>query len=39
MKTLRHEKREQYHRHASLGDLITDRWEIALTCPNSSNYS
>jgi len=29
MKTLRREKREQYHRHVSLGDLITDRSEIA----------
>jgi acetyltransferase-like isoleucine patch superfamily enzyme len=27
--TLRREKREQYHRHVPVGDLITDRWEIA----------
>src|SRR5215471_12358403 len=26
---LRREKREQYHRHVSVGDLLTDRWEIA----------
>jgi acetyltransferase-like isoleucine patch superfamily enzyme len=29
MSTLRREKREQYHRHVSIGDLINDRWEIA----------
>jgi acetyltransferase-like isoleucine patch superfamily enzyme len=29
IKTLRREKREQYHRHVSVGDLLTDRWEIA----------
>jgi len=29
IKTLRHEKREQYHRHVSVGDLLTDRFEIA----------
>ncbi len=27
--SLRREKREQYHRHVSVGDLLTDRWEIA----------
>jgi acetyltransferase-like isoleucine patch superfamily enzyme len=27
--TLRREKREKYHRHVSVGDLLTDRWEIA----------
>jgi len=27
--TLQREKREQYHRHVPVGDLITDRWEIA----------
>jgi acetyltransferase-like isoleucine patch superfamily enzyme len=26
---LHREKREQYHRHVSVGDLLTDRWEIA----------
>src|SRR5262249_60490615 len=26
---LRREKREQYHRHVSVGDLLTDRWENA----------
>jgi len=26
---LRREKREQYRRHVSVGDLLTDRWEIA----------
>ena len=26
---LRREKREQYQRHVSVGDLLTDRWEIA----------
>ena len=26
---LRREKREQYCRHVSVGDLLTDRWEIA----------
>jgi hypothetical protein len=26
---LRREKREQYHRHVTAGDLLTDRWEIA----------
>jgi acetyltransferase-like isoleucine patch superfamily enzyme len=29
IKTLRREKREQYHRHVSVGDLLTDRFEIA----------
>jgi acetyltransferase-like isoleucine patch superfamily enzyme len=29
IKTLRREKREQHHRHVSVGDLLTDRWEIA----------
>jgi acetyltransferase-like isoleucine patch superfamily enzyme len=29
IKTLRREKREQYHRHVSVGDLLTDRWEVA----------
>jgi acetyltransferase-like isoleucine patch superfamily enzyme len=29
IKTLRREKREQYHRHVSVGDLLTDRCEIA----------
>ena len=29
IKTLHHEKREQYHRHVSVGDLLTDRFEIA----------
>src|ERR1700756_5279431 len=27
--TLPREKREQYHRHVAVGDLLTDRWEIA----------
>jgi acetyltransferase-like isoleucine patch superfamily enzyme len=27
--SLRREKREQYHRHVSVGDLLSDRWEIA----------
>ncbi len=26
---LRREKREQFRRHVSVGDLLTDRWEIA----------
>jgi acetyltransferase-like isoleucine patch superfamily enzyme len=26
---LRREKREKYERHVSVGDLLTDRWEIA----------
>src|SRR5262245_65485275 len=26
---LRREKREKYQRHVSVGDLLTDRWEIA----------
>lgn len=26
---LRREKRNQYHRHVSVGDLLTDRWETA----------
>ena len=26
---LRREKREQHKRHVSIGDLFTDRWEIA----------
>jgi acetyltransferase-like isoleucine patch superfamily enzyme len=26
---LRREKREKFHRHVSVGDLLTDRWEIA----------
>src|SRR5438876_9545285 len=29
LKALRREKREQYHRHVSVGDLLTDRCEIA----------
>jgi acetyltransferase-like isoleucine patch superfamily enzyme len=29
IKALRREKREQYHRHVSVGDLLTDRFEIA----------
>ena len=29
IKALRREKREQYHRHVSVGDLLTDRLEIA----------
>jgi acetyltransferase-like isoleucine patch superfamily enzyme len=29
IKTLCREKREQYQRHVSGGDLLTDRWEIA----------
>jgi len=29
IKTLRREKREQHHRHVSVGDLLTDRCEIA----------
>jgi acetyltransferase-like isoleucine patch superfamily enzyme len=29
IKALRREKREQYHRHVSVGDLLTDRCEIA----------
>jgi acetyltransferase-like isoleucine patch superfamily enzyme len=29
IKTLRREKRERYHRHVSVGDLLTDRWEVA----------
>jgi acetyltransferase-like isoleucine patch superfamily enzyme len=29
IKTLHREKWEQYHRHVSVGDLLTDRWEIA----------
>src|SRR6266480_1075070 len=29
IKTLRREKREQYRRHVSVGDLLSDRWEIA----------
>src|SRR3954468_15144904 len=27
--TLRRQKREQFHRYVPVGDLITDRWEIA----------
>jgi acetyltransferase-like isoleucine patch superfamily enzyme len=27
--SLRREKREQYQRHVSVGDLFTDRWELA----------
>jgi acetyltransferase-like isoleucine patch superfamily enzyme len=26
---LRREKREKFHRHVPVGDLLTDRWEIA----------
>jgi acetyltransferase-like isoleucine patch superfamily enzyme len=26
---LRHEKRQKFRRHVSVGDLLTDRWEIA----------
>ena len=29
IKTLRREKHEQYHRHVSVGDLLTDRCETA----------
>ena len=29
IKALGREKREQYHRHVSVGDLLTDRFEIA----------
>jgi hypothetical protein len=29
IKTLRREKLEQHHRHVSVRDLLTDRWEIA----------
>lgn len=29
IKSLRREKREQHHRHVPVGDLLTDRWEIA----------
>jgi acetyltransferase-like isoleucine patch superfamily enzyme len=29
IQTLRREKREQYNRHISVGDLLTDRWEVA----------
>jgi acetyltransferase-like isoleucine patch superfamily enzyme len=29
IEALRREKREQYHRHVSVGDLLTDRFEIA----------
>jgi len=29
---LRHEMREKYRRHVSVGDLLADRWEIARDC-------
>ena len=29
IRTLSCEKKDQYHRHVSVGDLLTDRWEIA----------
>jgi acetyltransferase-like isoleucine patch superfamily enzyme len=29
LSNLRREKREKYQRHVSVGDLLTDRWEIA----------
>ena len=29
IRSLRREKREQHHRHVSVGDLLIDRWEIA----------
>ena len=29
IRTLSREKKDQYHRHVSVGDLLTDRWEIA----------